>query len=28
VPEWQTAYEEGYARFRALYPALQHLEEP
>jgi xylulokinase len=28
VPEWQTAYEEGYGRFRALYPALQHLEEP
>jgi xylulokinase len=25
--EWATAYEEGYARFRALYPALRGLEE-
>jgi xylulokinase len=27
VPDWQPLYEEGYARFRALYPALRHLEE-
>ncbi len=27
VPEWQQVYDEGYARFRALYPALRHLEE-
>jgi xylulokinase len=26
-PEWQAVYEEGYGRFRALYPALRHLEE-
>lgn len=26
VAEWRSAYEEGYARFRALYPALRHLE--
>jgi xylulokinase len=26
-PEWQAVYEEGYARFRALYPALRHLED-
>jgi xylulokinase len=26
-PDWQAVYEEGYARFRALYPALRHLEE-
>jgi xylulokinase len=25
-PEWAPAYEEGYARFRALYPALRGLE--
>jgi xylulokinase len=24
---WQAAYDEGYARFKALYPALRHLEE-
>jgi xylulokinase len=28
VPAWQEAYEAGYARFRALYPALRPLEEP
>ena len=27
VPGWQQVYDEGYARFRALYPALRHLEE-
>jgi xylulokinase len=27
APEWQAVYEEGYARFRALYPALRHLED-
>jgi xylulokinase len=26
--EWQESYERGYARFRALYPALRALEEP
>jgi xylulokinase len=26
-PEWQSIYDEGYARFRALYPALRGLEE-
>ena len=26
-PDWQHVYEEGYARFRALYPALRHLDE-
>jgi xylulokinase len=26
-PTWREAYEEGYARFRSLYPALQPLEE-
>ncbi len=26
-PEWAAAYEEGYARFRALYPALRGAEE-
>jgi xylulokinase len=26
-PEWQRVYEEGYARFRSLYPALRRLEE-
>jgi xylulokinase len=26
VPEWQRLYEEGYERFRALYPALRPLE--
>jgi xylulokinase len=26
-PEWQRVYEDGYLRFRALYPALRHLEE-
>jgi xylulokinase len=26
-PAWQQVYEDGYARFRALYPALRHLEE-
>jgi xylulokinase len=25
-PAWQRVYDEGYARFRALYPALRHLE--
>ncbi|HEX6700399.1 MAG TPA: xylulokinase [Gaiellaceae bacterium] len=27
-PDWNRAYEEGYARFRALYPALRPLEAP
>jgi len=27
-PSWRDAYEAGYARFRALYPALRHLEQP
>jgi xylulokinase len=27
-PEWAAAYEEGYARFRALYPAVRGVEEP
>ena len=27
-PDWQETYERGYARFRALYPALRALEEP
>ncbi|HEY4620659.1 MAG TPA: xylulokinase [Gaiellaceae bacterium] len=27
-PEWARAYEEGYARFRALYPAVRGVEEP
>jgi xylulokinase len=27
-PEWMPAYEEGYARFRALYPAVRGVEEP
>jgi xylulokinase len=27
-PAWHEAYEQGYARFRSLYPALQPLEEP
>jgi xylulokinase len=26
-PEWQRVYEEGYPRFRSLYPALRQLEE-
>jgi xylulokinase len=26
-PEWQRVYEDGYARFRSLYPALRRLEE-
>ena len=26
-PDWQETYERGYARFRALYPALRPLEE-
>jgi xylulokinase len=26
-PEWQQVYEDGYRRFKALYPALRHLEE-
>jgi xylulokinase len=26
-PEWRNVYEEGYARFRALYPAIKRLEE-
>jgi xylulokinase len=26
-PEWQQVYDHGYARFRALYPALRRLEE-
>jgi xylulokinase len=26
-PEWQSMYEEGYSRFRSLYPALRRLEE-
>lgn len=26
-PEWQQVYDDGYARFRALYPALRRLEE-
>ena len=26
-PEWSRAYDEGYARFRSLYPALRRLEE-
>jgi xylulokinase len=26
-PSWQAAYEDGYARFRALYPALRPLEK-
>jgi sugar (pentulose or hexulose) kinase len=25
-PEWERAYEEGYGRYRALYPALKTLE--
>ncbi len=27
-PAWQRAYDDGYRRFRALYPALRHLEAP
>ncbi len=27
-PAWREAYEQGYSRFRALYPALRRLEEP
>jgi xylulokinase len=27
-PEWQAVYDERYARYRALYPALRDLEEP
>jgi xylulokinase len=27
-PSWREAYEAGYARFRALYPALRPLEQP
>jgi xylulokinase len=27
-PSWRDAYEAGYARFRALYPALRPLEQP
>jgi xylulokinase len=27
-PEWEHVYDEGYGRFRALYPALRPLEEP
>jgi xylulokinase len=27
-PDWREAYERGYARFSALYPALRPLEEP
>ncbi len=27
-PAWQRVYEDGYAHFRALYPALRHLEAP
>jgi xylulokinase len=27
-PAWQAVYEDGYARFRMLYPALRPLEEP
>jgi xylulokinase len=27
VPEWQRVYDEGYARYRSLYPALRPLEE-
>jgi xylulokinase len=27
-PEWARVYDEGYARFRSLYPALRRLEEP
>jgi xylulokinase len=27
-PEWQRIYDEGYERFRALYPALRPLEAP
>ena len=26
-PEWQQVYEDGHRRFKALYPALRHLEE-
>jgi hypothetical protein len=26
-PDWQEAYEHGYRRFRALYPAIRRLEE-
>ena len=26
-PEWQRVYDEGYERFRSLYPALRQLEE-
>jgi sugar (pentulose or hexulose) kinase len=26
-PEWSRVYDEGYARFRSLYPALRRLEE-
>jgi xylulokinase len=28
VPEWQAAYEDGYARYQSLYPALRPLEAP
>lgn len=27
VPEWREAYESGYDRFRAIYPALRPLED-
>jgi sugar (pentulose or hexulose) kinase len=27
VPAWSAAYEEGYERFRALYPTLRPLED-
>ncbi|MEX0851172.1 MAG: FGGY-family carbohydrate kinase, partial [Gaiellaceae bacterium] len=27
-PAWASVYEEGYARFRALYPAIRGVEEP
>jgi xylulokinase len=27
-PEWARVYEDGYARFRSLYPALRRLENP
>jgi xylulokinase len=27
-PDWANVYDDGYARFRALYPALRPLEEP
>ena len=26
-PAWREVYDDGYTRFRALYPALRHLEE-